>query len=125
MAAELLKKKIQDLMKERDDALEKGDALEGELNQMKEQLLKAEFEKKELERRFKLTEDELDNQSTVRNDLKKKSINLTVEDERIKDDMKSQVQSINEMEELIQLIDRRYEELELDYNETMEDLNAL
>ena len=48
-----------------------------------------------------------------------------VEDERIKDDMKSQVQSINEMEELIQLIDRRYEELELDYNETMEDLNAL
>ena len=50
---------------------------------------------------------------------------LQVEDERIKDDMKSQVQSINEMEELIQLIDRRYEELELDYNETMEDLNAL
>ena len=48
-----------------------------------------------------------------------------VEDERIKDDMKSQVQSINEMEELIQMIDRRYEELELDYNETMEDLNAL
>ena len=48
-----------------------------------------------------------------------------VEDERIKDDMKSQVQSIIEMEELIQLIDRRYEELELDYNETMEDLNAL
>ena len=39
--------------------------------------------------------------------------------------MKSQVQSINEMEELIQLIDKRYEELELDYNETMEDLNAL
>ena len=50
---------------------------------------------------------------------------LQVEDERTKDDMKSQVQSINEMEELIQLIDRRYEELELDYNETMEDLNAL
>lgn len=39
--------------------------------------------------------------------------------------MKSQVQSINEMEELISLIDKRYEELELDYNETMEDLNAL
>ncbi|KAL5265750.1 hypothetical protein ACHWQZ_G006457 [Mnemiopsis leidyi] len=125
MAAEVLKKKIQELMKERDDALEKGDELERELNAMKEELLKAEFEKKELERRFRLTEDELDNQSTVRNDLKKKSINLTVEDERIKDDMKSQVQSINEMEELIQLIDKRYEELELDYNETMEDLNAL
>jgi len=125
MAAEILKKKIQDLMAERDDALEKGDGLENELNEMKEELLKAEFEKKELERRFRLTEDELDNQSQVRNDLKKKSINLTVEDERIKDDMKSQVQSINEMEELIQLIDRRYEELELDYNETMEDLNAL
>ena len=40
MAAEVLKKKIQDLMKERDDALEKGDELENELNQMKEQLLK-------------------------------------------------------------------------------------
>jgi len=125
MAAEVLKKKIQELMKERDDALEKGDVLEAELNQMKEELLKAEFEKKELERRFRLTEDELDNQSAVRNDLKKKSINLTVEDERIKDDMKSQVQTINEMEELIQLIDKRYTELELDYNETMEDLNAL
>lgn len=125
MAAEILKKKIQDLMAERDKALEKGDGLENDLNEMKEELLKAEFEKKELERRFRLTEDELDNQSQVRNDLKKKSINLTVEDERIKDDMKSQVQSINEMEELIQLIDRRYEELELDYNETMEDLNAL
>ncbi|XP_063676448.1 tropomyosin-like [Bolinopsis microptera] len=125
MAAEILKKKIQDLMAERDEALEKGDGLENDLNEMKEELLKAEFEKKELERRFRLTEDELDNQSQVRNDLKKKSINLTVEDERIKDDMKSQVQSINEMEELIQLIDRRYEELELDYNETMEDLNAL
>ena len=36
----MLKKKIQDLMKERDDALEKGDELENELNQMKEQLLK-------------------------------------------------------------------------------------
>ena len=40
MAAEVLKKKIQDLMKERDDALEKGDELENELNQMKDQLLK-------------------------------------------------------------------------------------
>ena len=39
--------------------------------------------------------------------------------------MKSQVKSINEMEELLTLIDTRYEELELDYNETMEDLNAL
>ena len=48
-----------------------------------------------------------------------------MEDERIKDDMKSQVKSINEMEELLTLIDTRYEELELDYNETMEDLNAL
>ena len=40
MAAEVLKKKIQELMKERDDALEKGDVLEAELNQMKEELLK-------------------------------------------------------------------------------------
>lgn len=52
-------------------------------------------------------------------------ISWQVEDERIKDDMKSQVTSINEMEELIKLIDTRYEELELEYNETMEDLNAL
>ena len=50
---------------------------------------------------------------------------LQVEDERIKDDMKAQVQAILEMEELVKLIDTRYEELELDYNETMEDLNAL
>ena len=40
MAAEVLKKKIQELMKERDDALEKGDELERELNAMKEELLK-------------------------------------------------------------------------------------
>ena len=40
MAAEVLKKKIQELMKERDDALEKGDELENELNSMKEELLK-------------------------------------------------------------------------------------
>ena len=40
MAAEILKKKIQDLMAERDDALEKGDGLENELNEMKEELLK-------------------------------------------------------------------------------------
>lgn len=125
MAAEVLKKKIQELMKDRDEALEKGDALEAELTTMNEQLLKAEFEKKELERRLKLTEDELDAQNLVRNEQKKKSINLKVEDERIKDDMKSQVKAILEVEQLVELIDRRYEELEIDYNETMEDLNAL
>lgn len=125
MAAEVLKKKIQELMADRDEALEKGDALEAELTTMNEQLLKAEFEKKELERRLKLTEDELDAQNLVRNEQKKKSINLKVEDERIKDDMKSQVKAILEVEQLVELIDRRYEELEIDYNETMEDLNAL
>jgi len=124
-AAEVLKKKISELMKDRDEALEKGDALEAELTTMNEQLLKAEFEKKELERRLKLTEDELDAQNLVRNEQKKKSINLKVEDERIKDDMKSQVKAILEVEQLVELIDRRYEELEIDYNETMEDLNAL
>eukprot|EP00116_Pleurobrachia_bachei_P010386 sb/3470648/ len=183
MAAAVLKNKIQELMNERDEALEKGDALEDQLNDMKEQLLKVATSHRtpiyrakppsipvnrgptELERRLKLTEVELDHQSSLRNQLKKKSINLKfslnpagylssrpilvflletlsgfilsliqksknvspaqVEDERIKDDMKSQVKSINEMEELLQLIDTRYEELELDYNETMEDLNAL
>lgn len=124
-AAELLKNKIKELMNDRDEAIEKGDNLEKELTDMKEQLLKAEFEKKEIERRLKLTEDELDSQNAVRNDLKKKTINLTVDDERIKVDMKAQVKAINEMEELIKLIDTKYEELELDYNETMEDLNAL
>ena len=54
-----------------------------------------------------MTEDELDAQSQTRNELKKKSINLKVEDERIKDDMKSQVQAILEMEELVKLIDTR------------------
>lgn len=39
-AAEVLKKKIQELMNERDVALDKGDKLEAELNEMKEQLLK-------------------------------------------------------------------------------------
>ena len=39
--------------------------------------------------------------------------------------MKSQVKAILEVEQLVELIDRRYEELEIDYNETMEDLNAL
>ena len=40
MAAEVLKKKIQELMNERDEALEAGDKLEKELGEMKEQLLK-------------------------------------------------------------------------------------
>ena len=44
MAAEVLKKKIQELMKERDDAIDKGEALESELSTMKEELLKVHHE---------------------------------------------------------------------------------
>ena len=39
-AAELLKNKIKELMNDRDEAIEKGDNLEKELTDMKEQLLK-------------------------------------------------------------------------------------
>ena len=45
MAAEVLKKKIQELMADRDEALEKGDALEAELTTMNEQLLKVRQDK--------------------------------------------------------------------------------
>ena len=48
-----------------------------------------------------------------------------VDDERIKEDMDNQVNSISEMEELILAIDAKYQELELEYNATMEDINAL
>ena len=43
-AAEALKKKIQELMGNRDNSIEKGDELEKELNEMKAHLLKVTYQ---------------------------------------------------------------------------------